>query len=189
MQLVSDDWCWSILPLSTYSLQLGWKSLLSLWVYSSSFHHCQFLGGGQVLQITEKALDHHADRTQMCLGLLPFTGSWGLSGHLPPSEEEWDHRPEGKRDKIGGAWLQPINLSLQPQLELEGLDLMVMEGFREICLAVWLRVCSPWVCTILLFCWRFVSQLFWCFLVCVTAIAGKLWPPSPCTDVSHPSKE
>lgn len=76
------------------------KSLLSLSVCSPSIYHHQFLGGGPILQVTEKALDHHPDRTQMCLGLLPFTGSWGLSGHLPPSAEEWDHWPKGR----SGYW-------------------------------------------------------------------------------------
>lgn len=91
--------------LAYFYFQVRLKSLLSLWAYSPSFHHHQFLGGGQVLQVTEKALDHHSDRAQMCLGLLPFTGSWGLSGHIPPGKEEWDHRPEGR----SGYWQKGQN--------------------------------------------------------------------------------
>lgn len=45
-------------------------------------------------------------------------------------------------EKFQGTWLQLVNLSVQPQLELEVLDLMARVGLRKIVLEGKPEVCS-----------------------------------------------
>lgn len=55
----------------------------------------------------------------------------------------------GSRGKVGGAWILSVHLSLQPLLKLEGLDLMMRVGLREIGLGrEYILARKPRVCSL-----------------------------------------
>lgn len=59
-------------------------------------HGSCLTGCCEVLQVQEKAYHHHADRAQVCAGLLPFLGGGRFSGHVPTCQKKRACRFEGE---------------------------------------------------------------------------------------------